>query len=183
MITTLYDLETYAMLPGPYATDATDSIEVNLWSQAAVTANIAPDYSEKVILHSDGTASVNFPTATPGNYYVAVKHRNSMETWSSDSITMSPCGTEYDFSNSLSKAYDDGNPPMQNMGGGVFAIYGGDINQDGEITGLDMNDIDNNVFGFGYDTTDVTGDVDTNGLDMNIVDNNAQLFLFYARPY
>ena len=181
---TLYDLETYSVLSGPYPTDATDSIEVNLWSQSAVTANIAPDYSEKVILHSDGTASVNFPTAIAGNYYIAVKHRNSMETWSKDSIAMATGTTSYNFSDSLSKAYDDGiNPPMQDMGGGVFAFYGGDINQDGEVTGLDMNEIDNNAFAFGYDTTDVTGDADTNGLDMNIVDNNAQLFLFYARPY
>jgi len=186
MISTLYDLETYFILPGPYPPSATDSIEVNLWSQAAVTANIAPDYSEKVILHNNGSAFVSFATATAGYYYIAVKHRNSIETWSKDSVLLSAGLNPYNFSNSLSQAFDDGiNAPMQSMGGGVFALYSGDVNQDGTIDLSDMIDIDNdnNIFAFGYNVTDCNGDAATDLSDMIIVDNNQQLFLFYARPY
>ncbi|REK49222.1 MAG: hypothetical protein DWQ48_08005 [Bacteroidetes bacterium] len=74
---------------------------------------------------------------------------------------------------------------MQNMGAGVFAFYGGDVNQDGAVDGLDMNDVDNDASlgAFGYNSSDVTGDGATDGLDMNIIDNNSALGIFYARPF
>ncbi|TAH40006.1 MAG: hypothetical protein EYC69_12160 [Bacteroidetes bacterium] len=180
MWSTLYDLG--------YSSDPTetDTIEVNLWSAAAVTANVGPDYSEKVILHNDGTASVDFGSATPDAYYIAIRHRNAIETWSLNAISLSSGANPlYDFSLSLSQAYDDGfNPPMQNMGG-VYAFYSGDANQDGTVDGTDLTDVDNdnNLFAFGYNVTDCTGDGATDSSDLIIVDNNKNLFLFYARPY
>ncbi len=186
MWSTLYDLEQGAVIPpGPYSPTATDSIEVNLWSQAAVVANIAPDYSEKVILNNDGSALVSFSTATTGYYYIAVRHRNTMETWSKDSVDFTGGSVIYDFSTSLTQAYDDGfNVPMQNMGG-IYAFYSGDVNQDFTIDGSDLTDIDNdnNLFAFGYNVTDCTGDGATDSNDIIIVDNNKNLFLYYARPY
>ncbi|TAH38405.1 MAG: hypothetical protein EYC69_14720 [Bacteroidetes bacterium] len=178
MWSTLYDLG-YSVDPSE-----TDTIEVNLWSAGSLS-NPTPDYSEKVIVHNDGTASVNFPTAVAGSYYIAVKHRNSIETWSLNTVAMASGVTIYNFSTALSQAYDDGfNPPMQSMGG-VYAIYSGDVNQDGTVDGTDLTDIDNdnNIFAFGYNVTDCTGDGATDSNDIIIVDNNKKLFLFYARPY
>ncbi|TAH38407.1 MAG: right-handed parallel beta-helix repeat-containing protein [Bacteroidetes bacterium] len=179
MWSTLYDLG--------YSTDPTetDTIEVNLWSAGSLS-NPTPDYSERTILHNDGSASVNFPTAVAGSYYIAVKHRNSIETWSLNTVAMASGVTTYNFSTALSQAYDDGfNAPMQNMGSGVYAFYGGDANQDGTVDGSDLTDIDNdnNIFAFGYNVTDCTGDGATDSNDIIIVDNNKNLFLFYARPY
>ena len=164
---------------------ATDTITVNLWS-AANLANATPDYSEKAILHTDGTASIQLPGATTGNtYYVAIKHRNSIETWSVNPI-MILSTTNYDFTTGLNKAYSDGvNAAMKLLGVGRFGFYGGDVNQDGTVDGSDMNDVDNNtsIATFGYDNSDANGDGATDGLDMNIVDNNTQAGLFFARPY
>ncbi len=186
MWSTLYDLEQGASIPpGPYSPNATDSIEVNLWSQSAVTANIAPDYSEKVILNNDGSASITYSTGATGYYYIAVRHRNTLETWSKDSVDFTSGSAIYDFSTALTQAFDDGfNPPMQNMSG-VYALYSGDVNQDFTIDGSDLTDIDNdnNLFAFGYNVTDCTGDGATDSNDIIIVDNNKNLFLFYARPY
>jgi len=179
MAATLYDLGT--------STDAsaTDSIQVNLWSASSL-GNATPNYSVKVLLHTDGTATAIFPGATLGNaYYVAIQHRNSIETWSANPVTISTT-TSYDFTTGLVKAYNDGvNPSMKSLGGGVFGFYGGDVNQDGTVDGSDMNDVDNNTAlgAFGYDSSDVNGDGATDGLDMNVVDNNTQAGLFYARPY
>ncbi|MFN8249604.1 MAG: endonuclease [Ferruginibacter sp.] len=162
---------------------ASDNIQVNLWSAGSLS-NSLPDYTGTALLHTNGTATIQFPAAVLGNsYYIAVVHRNSIETWSKLPVLFSST-TNYDFSTGLNKAYDDAvNPPMKNIGGGKFAFYAGDANQDGTIDGQDMNLIDNNIGFFGYDNSDVNGDGATDGQDMNFVDNNAQLGLFYARPY
>ena len=59
--------------------------------------------------------------------------------------------------------------------GSLFAIWGGDVNQDGIVDTGDMNPVENestNVT-MGYVAEDVNGDgiVDTG--DMNIVENNS----------
>lgn len=178
MTSTLYDLGYSADLT------ETDTVLVELYT---LGDTYVPFASAQAVLHNNGQAKVLYANNNDisGNpFWVAVKHKNSMQTWSKNPVDFTS-NISYNFSTALTQAYDDGfNPPMQNMGGGVFAFYSGDINQDGEITGLDMNEVDNDAsaFAFGYNATDVTGDGDTNGLDMNIVDNNAQLFLFYAQP-
>ena len=108
-----------------------------------------------------------------------------METWSKLPVMFSS-STDYDFSDNLQKAYDDGvNPPMAAVAGNKYAIYGGDVNNDGAIDATDMADVDNDIsgFAFGYNFTDVNGDGATDASDISILDNNQALFLFYARPY
>ena len=177
MAATKYDLD---MSTDP---TATDEITVNLWSPASLS-NALPDYSVSSLLHTNGISIMQFPASVLNNpYYIAVKHRSSIETWSKLPVIFTS-STSYDFTTSLAKAYDDGiMPPMKNVGGSVFAIYAGDINQDGGIDGSDMNVIDNEIGFFGYNVSDVNGDMGTDGSDMNYVDNNSQLGLFFARPY
>lgn len=179
MISNLYDL---GINNDP---TVTDQITVNLWSVGSLS-NQNSDYSVTTLLHTNGNATMQFPAAVNGNsYYIAVKHRNCIETWSKLPVSFTST-TEYDFSTALSKAYDDGvNASMASMGGDVYAIYSGDVNQDGGIDASDLGDVDNDnsVFAFGYNATDVNGDGGTDASDLAIIDNNSQLFLFYARPY
>ena len=182
MASTIYDL---GMSTDP---SETDMIDVNLWDPAHIDPNTypEPDYTTTAVLHTNGVATMQFPPAVNGNsYYIAVKHRNSIETWSKLPVAFTGT-TEYNFSSGLSQAYDDAvNPPMASMDGGIYALYGGDVNHDGGIDASDLSDIDNDnaIFAFGYNTTDITGDVATDASDLQVVDNNSQLFLFYARPY
>ena len=163
----------------------TDTVTVNLWAATSL-GNTEPDHTVKAVLHTDGTATMQFPSTLMGNeFYIAVKHRNHMETWSKLPVTFSSI-TEYDFTDNLLKAYDDGvNPPMTAVAGSKFAFYGGDVNQDGTVDGSDANDIEigANNFDYGYNSADANGDGETGGQDANIVEINANLFLFYARPY
>ncbi|MDX1410071.1 MAG: hypothetical protein R3330_18100, partial [Saprospiraceae bacterium] len=42
----------------------------------------------------------------------------------------------YDFTTGLGQVYDDGvttNDPMTDIGGGVYAMWAGDVNQDGDV--------------------------------------------------
>jgi len=164
---------------------ATDTVEIKFWNPSALSAS-APTYSTKAILHADGTASMSLSISELGNsYYLAIKHRSSIETWSAAPISIT-YPTNYDFTTGTARAYSDGiNPSLKNMGSGLYAIYGGDVNQDGTVDGSDMNEVDNNtsIASFGYDNSDVNGDGASDGLDMNVVDNNTQLGLFFARPY
>jgi len=163
----------------------TDTVTVNLWSAASLS-NPMPDHSVLAVVHTDGMATMQFPATVTGNeFYIAVKHRNHIETWSKLPVMFSS-STSYDFSIALAQAYDDGvNPPMASVAGSKFAFYGGDVNQDYTVDGSDANDIEigANNFDFGYNAADANGDGETGGQDANIVEINANLFLFYARPY
>jgi hypothetical protein len=163
----------------------TDSVQVNLWS-AANLASATPDYSVTAVLHTDGTLTAVFPGATLNNsYYVALRHRNSIETWSAEPVTIASTGS-YDFSTSLSSAYTDGfNDAMKSVSGGKYAMYGGDVNQDGTVDVLDAQITDNGAANllFGYDASDCNGDGSTDVLDLQLIDNNSTLLLFYSRPY
>ena len=164
---------------------AADNITVNLWSPASLSSP-TPNYTLSALLLTSGNASMQFPAGVAGNsFYIAVKHRNHMETWSKNPVAFTST-TSYDFSDNLLKAYDDGvNPPMASVGLNVFAIYGGDVNKDGTVDASDMSDVDNDnaTFAFGYNDTDVSGDGATDASDISTVDNNQSLFLFYARPF
>jgi len=179
MIANLYNLEISTN------DNETDSIEVNLWSANNLSAP-TPDYSVKTIIHTNGSIAAEFPRSTlNNNYYVALKHRNSIEVWSAEPIKIIPI-TNYDFSSSMSSAYTEGfNDPMKWVSGNKYAMYGGDVNQDGTIDLFDAQISDNGAANllFGYDASDCNGDGSTDLFDLQLIDNNSILLLFYARPF
>ncbi len=97
------------------STDATvvDTVAIELHKPTDID-NVA--YSYTGILKSDGTFSASFPTAAPHNYYIVIKSRNCIDTWSADSIQVND-GTTYDFSSVQKQAYGSN---MFNLGDGNF---------------------------------------------------------------
>jgi hypothetical protein len=72
----------------------TDTITVQLFDQFNTNTLVE---STTAVLKTDGTALMNFSPAILGNsYYIVVKHRNSIETWSKLPVTFSAT-TSYDF--------------------------------------------------------------------------------------
>jgi PKD repeat protein len=68
-----------------------DSVLVELH---AATSPYAMITSQQVVIRTNGTASLLFPSALAGaSYYVVVKHRNSIETWSKIPVLFSSSGT------------------------------------------------------------------------------------------
>lgn len=108
---------------------------------------------------------------TSGLYYIVIKGRNWIETWSSNPVSFNSTTVVYDFTNAASKAY--GNNQI-NMGNGVWALYSGDINQDGSIDAGDyiLLDSDLIVGVFGYMNTDLNGDGTVDALDYILLDAN-----------
>ncbi|MBK8981991.1 MAG: hypothetical protein IPM38_06625 [Ignavibacteria bacterium] len=91
--------------------------------------------------------------------------------------------TYYDLSNSLSQAYA-GNQIQVDASPVRFALYSGDVNQDGTIDLTDGSLIDNDAFNFasGYLQTDLNGDGIVDISDALFADNNGFNFVSKITP-
>ncbi|MBL7773041.1 MAG: hypothetical protein JNM95_09280 [Chitinophagaceae bacterium] len=146
----------------------TDSITVELHQ---AVAPYALTYSVKGIQLTSGNVTASFPGAAIGNsYYIVLNHRNALQTWSANPVLMA-ANTSYDFSNASNKAY--GSNQVQ-MAPGVFAIYSGDLNQDGAIDVFDYLEMDPEIAAgsFGYYAEDLNGDGSVDIFDYLILDPN-----------
>lgn len=143
--------------------------------------------SAKAYLTQDGFAQI-LPTnisAGSGLYYLQLKHRNSINTWSSGAIVLNPLTyqTEYSFRELQTNAYGD-NMIFVDSAPVSFAIFGGDIDQDDfiDLTDINLTFNDANNFATGYIQTDVTGDSLTDLTDLIIVYNNSSNFVSAELP-
>jgi len=156
----------------------TDSITVELH---LTTSPYSPFATYKGLLLTNGTVQCYFPTALGDNmYYIVLKHRNGIETWSSQPQLMHENGF-YDFATSASQAYGSNQVEVEP---GVFAIYSGDINQDENIDLLDQSilDFDIETFQFGYQNSDLNGDGNVDLLDQPTLEVNSSNFIFSQHP-
>lgn len=129
----------------------------------------------KSTLDSAGKGSFFFNKISIGSsYYIIVRHRNSIETWSAAGVLISPDSISYNFTGALSNAFGNNLIQIDNSPA-RFAIYSGDVNQDGTIDASDVSDADNDSYNSvsGYVRTDITGDDFVDADDVSIVDNNA----------
>ncbi len=128
--------------------------------------------SAQVLLSDSGTGMLVFHSAPPGDYYLAVHHRNHLEVWSSATISVAKgtsSSTRYDFTVGADRAFGAG--ALRNVGG-MYVSWAGDVNQDGIIDFLDRNLTWNNRGQTGYLSTDCTGDNITNVSDYSLVLDN-----------
>ncbi|MFH1119324.1 MAG: cohesin domain-containing protein [Bacteroidota bacterium] len=139
------------------------------------------EHSAPVELSTTGTATVTgIPAALSGDYRITVKHRNSVETTTANAVSFA--GT------TITQSFGD---PAEIYGGNLllmidmgYAIFGGDITQDGAVDGGDVTPFDNDQFNFGagYVDTDVDGNGSVDSGDGTIIDNNQFNFVGAALP-
>ena len=156
-----------AMIEGFYngTSMVQDTVSVELRNTSAPYALID---QTKILLNSNGLGTGKFYNAVNGTpYYLVVKHRNAVETWSSTPQTFTANSMSYDFTTGQNKAYGNN----LKLVGTKWCIYGGDVNQDGFVETVDLNLVFNdNVNGAtGYTLTDLNGDMFTEIQDLNIV--------------
>lgn len=180
-----YDVNTSAMQPvllnsnGVGNPSEADNVTVELHDATSPYA-LAHTYSG--VQATNGQIVCTFPSSVIGSsYYVVLQGRNAIQTWSANPVLMD-CNTTYNFTTALSQAY--GSNQTDVSGSGLFAIYNGDVNQDGVVDGLDFNDweTDNNAFAAGYITTDFNGDGIVDGLDFLIWEPNNNAFVGMVTP-
>ena len=132
-------------------------------------------FRQSVVLKTNGNVTVIFgPAVITGNsYYIKVNHRNSVETWSASPVQLNST-TSYSFSSSASQTY--GSNETLTYDNLYYAIYSGDINQDGAIDATDFLILDADIGNgdFGYIPTDLNGDVAVDASDFLVLDPNVQ---------
>jgi hypothetical protein len=157
-----------------------DKITVELHNSIAPYA-VAYSY-DNVDLNTDGTVVISgIPAAVNGMYYIGIRHRNSIEVWSSLPVNFGLGSIlYYDITTNASMVF--GNNLKQI--GSRYVIYGGDVNQDGLVDSGDMIPVDNDsrIFNTGYLATDANGDGLIDSSDMIILDNNGALFIARTTP-
>lgn len=155
----------------------TDTVRVELHGTVPPYALL---HSATAILSTSGMLNVPFPSSVYGNsYYVVLKHRHVIETWSATPVLMNQ--SVYDFTNAAGKAYGG---KQQQVGANVYALYSGDLNSDGNIDLIDasMLEYDVNQFLFGYYATDLNGDGNVDLLDSPLLEANINNFVFSSHP-
>lgn len=143
------------------------------------------DSSKAVIDSLTFTGAFRFNKAYSGTYYIALKHRNSIQTWSKaggedyDPMTLE----SYNFTDAQSKAYGN-NLLSVDISPVRFALYSGDVNQDLTIDGSDLVIIENDAENFtsGYVPSDLNGDNNVDGSDLMFAENNSQNFVSAILP-
>ncbi|MBS1519093.1 MAG: FG-GAP repeat protein [Bacteroidetes bacterium] len=163
--------------------NSSDTVRAYLHSVSSPFAVV--DSAASVINQSSLSGLFKFAVVSSGSYYIALKHRNSIETWSKpggESIIKGGA-VNYDFTDLITNAF--GNNMTQVDSSPVhFAVYSGDVNQDGTIDLADGSLIDNDAFNFisGYVPADVNGDGIVDVADAVFADNNGFNFISKITP-
>lgn len=138
------------------------------------------DYGKKVL---DSTGNVSFSFSSVENtesYFIVVRHRNAVETWSASSLSFTSGILNYDFTTAQNKAY--GNNMVRK--GTSWCVYSGDVNQDGIVDIADLVLVDNDNYSFvtGYLPTDINGDGIVDVTDLVLVDYNSLNYVSKVTP-
>lgn len=155
---------------------------VNVYLRNSASPYLIID-SAKKYLDSTGHCALSFFNAVNSTpYYIVIKHRNSIETWSGSAVSFALDSLTYDFKSAASQAY--GNNLV--LKGTKYCFYGGDADQSGVVDASDLALIDNDAFNFvmgAYVITDLNFDNQVDGVDLAIGDNNAYNFVARIRPF
>lgn len=148
-----------------YPMPRSDMVTIRLHSEA--------DYGEVLFtyetnLYTTGHAKIQVPTDLDEPVWLSVMHRNHLETVYKDPLdftTFFPENSEIHFSRNASgenvnNAYGGNQALLSGGVDGYYGIYGGDINQDGNININDAGPINAGIVSGaqGYLVTDITGD-------------------------
>jgi hypothetical protein len=118
------------------------------------------------------------------SYYVVIKGRNVLETWSASPVALSAGGTAYDFTTAANQAYGSN----QILKGGKYCLYAGDVDQSGAIDTTDLRLIDQDAVKYtsldyvGQYATDLDGNKFVDSDDLLLCDNNVYNSVAVSRP-
>jgi hypothetical protein len=118
------------------------------------------------IVDVDGISPLSFKLANPDNYYVAIRHRNHLGFRTNVSIALSTTAASLNFTNNSVATF--GTNALKQISTGVYGMYSGDANRDGEVNAFDLNahwKVQNSQLG--YLGADFNLDGEVNAFDLN----------------
>ncbi len=138
--------------------------------------------SASIALDTNGTGSVYFRgNSAPGaSYYLAVSHRNSIETWSAAGNAFTAGSANYNFTTDAAQAFGSNMVQV----GTKWCMFSGDVFRDAFIDNNDLLLIDNDAYNFVdyWTVTDLNGDRFLDNNDLLLCDNNAFNFIGRVTP-
>lgn len=145
-------------------TQAADSLTLYIRNSSAPYSII--DSSDAVI-NTLGVCTFSFTNTPSGSYYLSVKSRNIIETWSALPVNINTGINTYDFSSAQANAYGS-NLVLKS---GKWCFYSGDLNQDGFVNGNDFTIFSSEFAQAGYLVSDLNNDGSVNGNDFTSFSN------------
>jgi hypothetical protein len=144
---------------------------------------------KKVLLNSSGAGTGSFTTVTGGTpYFVVIRHRNCVETWSATGKSFTSNQLDYNFTTASTQAYSDGvspNLPMKQISG-KWCFWSGEVTNNYFIEFNDLIQVYNKYFlGLevpGYYIEDVTGNGYVEFDDLLLVYNNYFYGIYSQNP-
>ncbi|MBK7030332.1 MAG: hypothetical protein IPH45_14530 [Bacteroidales bacterium] len=133
-----------------------------------------------VQLKTTGLVTINVPSYLVGSYYLTIKHRNSIETTSSVPVSFAGGMINYAF-DAPAKAFSAN---LKQLTDGRYALFTGDVNQDGLIDAEDLIPVDNKASNqvSGYFPEDLNGDGTVTNLDIELLYQNTSSFIRKKLP-
>jgi len=178
-----YNANTHAMEAAAYnqgtSSNSTDVSLVTIELHDSTTYDLVA--STTGMLQTSGNVQAIFSTAPVGSFYLVVKQRSAIQTWSATPIIVGATTATYDFTTTASKAYGDN---MVEVESGVYAIYSGDLTQDDFIDLFDYSiwETDNNSSSAGDYASDLNGDGFVDLFDYTIWEANNNASRAISRP-
>ncbi|MBS1515435.1 MAG: FG-GAP repeat protein [Bacteroidetes bacterium] len=145
-----------------------DTVRAFLWD---LTGSEIVDSAVSVIDSMTFLADFNFKYAPSGTYYLAIVHRNCIETWSKtggEPFTKNGSNS-YDFTSNPANAYGSN----LKLKAGKYCLFSGDVNRSGVVNATDRTLVRNNGGVTGYTRYDLDGNGVVNAADRTIVRNNS----------
>jgi hypothetical protein len=142
-----------------------DTLSVYLVTDLGVWPDPIPyDYQGHAkFIGMNGTITISdLPASLGGNYYIILRHRQSVETWSAAPVSFAGSSIAYDFTTAASQAYGNDQKKLSPESE-VYGLWGGDVQggtgQDGYVDIQDNNYVFNGSQNaeYGYILTDLTG--------------------------
>lgn len=127
---TTVNLKLYAQ--GAYVGSGEMAAEQTVTVTAHVSNGIVE--TQTATLATDGTCSVEFEAE--GIFYLGVRTQNTLQVFTSGTVTLNGTAVNYDFTTAAEQAYGDNQVEVES---GVFALYSGDIDSTGTIDTLDYD--------------------------------------------
>ena len=140
-----------------------EEVSMTLWAgETAVETKTA-------MLHTDGNVSASFTHS--GDYVISIKPKNALEVFTPSALNLGEDDVNYDFTIDASQAFGSNQVEVES---GVFALYSGDINQDGVIDQDDLSILNNAIENglFGIQIADLNGDGAVDNSDTDNFYNN-----------
>ena len=135
-----------------------------------------------VDLSTSGQAYITVPANHNGNYYIAIKNRNHLETWSSLAIPFNESIIQFDFTSAMTQAY--GINAQKEVSTNIYAIYLGDLDQSGWVDSEDFNIFEPilSLGPIGFYTPDFNGSGWVDSEDFNLFEPQLSLGVYTQTP-